>query len=81
MGDNSVPLWYSLAFLYGDADELLNALPILLFCGAAAVVLAWLTQGHRTLRLTHLLVHLGQSQPVDRAREKEVKDSYFYSYK
>ncbi len=44
-----------LAFLYCEADEFLDALPILLFSGAAAVVLTWLTQG--SLRLSHLLVH------------------------
>lgn len=50
-----------LAFLYCEADKLLDALPILLLCGAAAVVLTWLTQ--RSLSLPHLLVHPCQPQP------------------
>lgn len=53
----------SLALSYVDADELLYAFLVLLFCGAAAGVLTWLTK--RTLGFSHLLVHPRQTEPTE----------------
>lgn len=50
-----------------ETDKLLNAFPILLLCGAAGGVLTWLSQ--RSLRLLHLLVHPGQTQPDGQSRQ------------
>lgn len=52
---------WPLALLYREADKLLDALPVLLLGGAAAVVLTWLTHGR--LGFPHLLVHSRQTQP------------------
>lgn len=48
----------ALALVYGKADKLLNALPVLLLGGAAAGVLTWLAEG--SVRFTHFLVHPSQ---------------------
>lgn len=58
-----------LALLYCQADKLLDALPILLLSGAAAVVLTWLTQ--RRLGFSHLLVHPRQTQPGGEERNTQ----------
>lgn len=45
-----------------QADKLLHTLPVLHLSGAVGVILTCLAVG--ALRLAHLLVHLGQSQPA-----------------
>ena len=52
-----------------QANELLHALPVLHLGGAVGGVL---TCGTVALRLSHLLVHLGQPQPVGEGGEHNV---------
>ena len=63
------PDWI-LALCYVETDKLLDAFLILLLSGAADWILTWLSEG--TLRLPHLLVHPGQTQP-ERKKEGMLK--------
>lgn len=57
-----------LALGYIETDKLLNAFLILLLSGAAGWVLTWLSEG--SLRLPHLLIHPGQTQPDGKEEEQ-----------
>lgn len=63
-----------LALRYVETDELLNAFLILLLGGTASWVLTWLSKG--SLRLSHLLVHPGQTQPGGREAQRNVQRTF-----
>jgi len=64
--------WQFLSFIQLQANKLLHALPVLHLGGAVGVILTWLAEG--PLRLSHLFVHLGQSQPGGQVKKQEVTD-------
>lgn len=66
-----------LELLYCEADKLLDALPVLLLSGAAAVVLTWLTHGR--LWFPHLLVHSRQTQPGDSGHKQRQRSECTYA--